>query len=124
MPFSTRIRKALSIATSNPSNVLVSLLDGVPVPVVIDFGVAKAIEQRLTEKTLFTGYVSSVCQQIGSGDEQEEQHGRHERLCYRTNKAMRPTLEVEVKRTEHVRVPLDKERSWAAAVRHERFVKH
>jgi serine/threonine protein kinase len=37
-----------------PSNVLVSLYDGKPVPKVIDFGVAKAIDQRLTEQTLFT----------------------------------------------------------------------
>jgi len=37
-----------------PSNVLVTLLDGKPVPKVIDFGVAKAVNQRLTEKTLFT----------------------------------------------------------------------
>lgn len=37
-----------------PSNILVSLQDGVPVPKVIDFGIAKAVGQRLTEKTLFT----------------------------------------------------------------------
>ena len=37
-----------------PSNLLVSVQDGRPVPKVIDFGVAKAIHQRLTEKTLFT----------------------------------------------------------------------
>ena len=37
-----------------PSNVLVSLYDGVPVPKVIDFGVAKATDQRLTERTMFT----------------------------------------------------------------------
>jgi serine/threonine protein kinase len=37
-----------------PSNVLVTLYDGKPVPKVIDFGVAKAIEQRLSERTLFT----------------------------------------------------------------------
>ena len=30
--------------------------DGVPVPKVIDFGIAKAIEQRLTDKTLFTAF--------------------------------------------------------------------
>jgi serine/threonine protein kinase/WD40 repeat protein len=36
------------------SNVLVTLQDGRPVPKVIDFGVAKATEQRLTERTLFT----------------------------------------------------------------------
>ncbi len=39
-----------------PSNILVSLVDGKPTPVVIDFGVAKALNQRLTEKTLFTEY--------------------------------------------------------------------
>ena len=37
-----------------PSNVLVALLDGTPVPKVIDFGVAKAINQRLTEHTIYT----------------------------------------------------------------------
>jgi hypothetical protein len=37
-----------------PSNVLVSLHDGAPMPKVIDFGVAKATEQPLTEKTVFT----------------------------------------------------------------------
>ena len=37
-----------------PSNVLVSLIGDRPVPMVIDFGIAKAIHQRLTEKTLFT----------------------------------------------------------------------
>jgi serine/threonine protein kinase/WD40 repeat protein len=37
-----------------PSNVLVALYDDKPVPKVIDFGVAKAIEQKLTEQTLFT----------------------------------------------------------------------
>jgi hypothetical protein len=37
-----------------PSNVLITLQDGVPVPKVIDFGIAKAIEGRLTEQTLFT----------------------------------------------------------------------
>jgi WD40 repeat protein/serine/threonine protein kinase len=39
-----------------PSNVLVSLQDGKPVSKVIDFGIAKAIEQRLTERTLFTQF--------------------------------------------------------------------
>src|SRR4030095_474490 len=37
-----------------PSNILVTIHDGVPVPKVIDFGIAKATEQRLTDKTLFT----------------------------------------------------------------------
>src|SRR5262245_61237294 len=40
-----------------PSNILVTLHDGVPVPKVIDFGIAKATtDQRLTDKTLFTAY--------------------------------------------------------------------
>src|SRR5438552_5164272 len=38
-----------------PSNVMVSSHDGTPVVKVIDFGVAKAIGQRLTEKTIYTG---------------------------------------------------------------------
>jgi serine/threonine protein kinase/lipopolysaccharide biosynthesis regulator YciM len=37
-----------------PSNVLVALYDGRPAPKVIDFGVAKAMTQKLTERTLFT----------------------------------------------------------------------
>ena len=35
---------------------LVTVQDGEPVPKVIDFGIAKATEQELTEKTLFTAY--------------------------------------------------------------------
>jgi serine/threonine protein kinase/tetratricopeptide (TPR) repeat protein len=38
-----------------PSNVLVALYDGKPVPKVIDFGIAKATGQQLTEKTMVTG---------------------------------------------------------------------
>src|SRR5436190_7438133 len=37
-----------------PSNVMVTLYDGRPVPKVIDFGVAKATEQKLSDRTLFT----------------------------------------------------------------------
>ena len=39
-----------------PANVLVTLHDGRPVPKVIDFGIAKATNQELTQKTLFTEY--------------------------------------------------------------------
>jgi tetratricopeptide (TPR) repeat protein len=43
-----------------PANVLVAPYDGRPVPKVIDFGVAKATGQRLTERTLFTGFGAVV----------------------------------------------------------------
>jgi serine/threonine protein kinase len=43
-----------------PSNVLVTMYDDKPVPKVIDFGVAKAVEQRLTERTLFTQFGTLV----------------------------------------------------------------
>jgi serine/threonine protein kinase len=43
-----------------PSNVLVAPYDGRPVPKVIDFGVAKATGQRLTERTMFTGFGAVV----------------------------------------------------------------
>ena len=39
-----------------PTNVMVTSHDGKPVPKIIDFGVAKATNQRLTEQTLFTEY--------------------------------------------------------------------
>ena len=43
-----------------PSNILVTMLDGAPMPKVIDFGIAKAIEGRLTDQTLFTRYEQVV----------------------------------------------------------------
>jgi serine/threonine protein kinase len=43
-----------------PSNVLVALYDGQPVPKVIDFGVAKAAGQTLTDRTLVTGFGAIV----------------------------------------------------------------
>jgi serine/threonine protein kinase/Tfp pilus assembly protein PilF len=43
-----------------PSNVLIAPFDGKPVVKVIDFGVAKAIGHRLTDKTLFTGFGAVV----------------------------------------------------------------
>ena len=39
-----------------PSNILVTVNDGVPVPKVIDFGIAKATEGRLADQTLFTAF--------------------------------------------------------------------
>lgn len=43
-----------------PSNILVAAYDGRPVPKLIDFGVAKALGQQLTERTLVTGFGSIV----------------------------------------------------------------
>jgi len=43
-----------------PSNVMVTMHDGKAVPKVIDFGIAKATNQRLTEKTLFTRYAHII----------------------------------------------------------------
>lgn len=43
-----------------PTNILVTLVDGEPVPKVIDFGVAKALGQKLTEKTLFTAFQQMI----------------------------------------------------------------
>jgi serine/threonine protein kinase/tetratricopeptide (TPR) repeat protein len=43
-----------------PSNILVTMYDGKPEPKVIDFGVAKATDQRLTERTMFTQYGAIV----------------------------------------------------------------
>jgi tetratricopeptide (TPR) repeat protein/serine/threonine protein kinase len=43
-----------------PSNVLVALHDGRPLVKVIDFGIAKALGQQLTDKTLFTGFAQLI----------------------------------------------------------------
>jgi WD40 repeat protein/serine/threonine protein kinase len=43
-----------------PSNVLVMMHDTTPVPKIIDFGVAKALGQELTDKTLFTGFAQMI----------------------------------------------------------------
>ena len=53
-------QKGISHRDRKPSNVLVALYDGRPVPKVIDFGVAKAAGQTLTEKTLVTGFGAIV----------------------------------------------------------------
>lgn len=55
-----------------PTNVLVAMQDGQPVPKIIDFGVAKAIEQRLTEHTLTTGFAQMIGTPMYMSPEQAE----------------------------------------------------
>jgi len=43
-----------------PSNVLVTIQDGSPLVKVIDFGIAKALDQQLTDRTMFTGFAQMV----------------------------------------------------------------
>ena len=58
-----------------PSNVLITLHDGTPVVKVIDFGVAKAVGQQLTERTLYTGLTQLVGTPLYMSPEQAEMSG-------------------------------------------------
>jgi eukaryotic-like serine/threonine-protein kinase len=59
-----------------PSNILVTLHDGVPVPKVIDFGIAKATtDQRLTDKTIFTAFEQFIGTPAYMSPEQAEMSG-------------------------------------------------
>src|SRR3989449_2123559 len=59
-----------------PSNILITLHDGVPVPKVIDFGIAKATtDQRLTDKTLFTALEQFIGTPAYMSPEQAEMSG-------------------------------------------------
>jgi serine/threonine protein kinase len=59
-----------------PSNILVTLHDGVPVPKVIDFGIAKATtDQRLTDKTIYTAFEQFIGTPAYMSPEQAEMSG-------------------------------------------------
>ena len=62
-----------------PTNVMVTSHDGKPVPKIIDFGISKAISQRLTERTLFTRYG----QIVGTPQYMSPRASGTERLGYR-----------------------------------------
>ena len=58
-----------------PSNILVTLHDGKPVVKVIDFGISKALDQQLTDKTLFTHFSQMMGTPIYMSPEQAEMSG-------------------------------------------------
>jgi WD40 repeat protein/serine/threonine protein kinase len=58
-----------------PSNIMVTLHDGVPVPKVIDFGIAKATQAELTEKTIYTQYGQFIGTPAYMSPEQAEMSG-------------------------------------------------
>jgi WD40 repeat protein/serine/threonine protein kinase len=58
-----------------PSNILITLHDGVPVPKVIDFGIAKATQAELTEKTIYTQYGQFIGTPAYMSPEQAEMSG-------------------------------------------------
>ncbi|MDB5358233.1 MAG: pknB [Phycisphaerales bacterium] len=58
-----------------PSNVMVTMADGRPSPKIIDFGIAKATEQRLTEKTVFTEFRQMIGTPQYMSPEQAEMAG-------------------------------------------------
>src|SRR5262249_27638106 len=58
-----------------PSNILVTLHDPVAVPKIIDFGIAKARGQQLTERTLFTHFAQMVGTPLYMSPEQAEMNG-------------------------------------------------
>ncbi len=55
-----------------PSNILICLYDGRPVPKVIDFGLAKAMHQSLTDQSLYTAHGMMVGTPLYMSPEQAE----------------------------------------------------
>lgn len=58
-----------------PSNVMVAMYDDRPVVKIIDFGIAKAIREQLTEKTLFTGFGQMIGTPMYMSPEQAQLSG-------------------------------------------------
>ncbi|MCP5112418.1 MAG: serine/threonine protein kinase, partial [bacterium] len=58
-----------------PSNVLVTMHDDTPVPKVIDFGIAKATQAELTERTIFTRFQEFIGTPAYMSPEQAQMSG-------------------------------------------------
>ncbi len=85
-----------------PSNILVTMHEGVPVPKVIDFGIAKAMHRPLTEKTLFTEFQQMVGTPDSMSPEQAGPSG----------------LDIETRADIYARGAALRTADWVAAVRH------
>ena len=68
-------RKGIIHRDLKPSNVLVTLHDTIAVPKIIDFGIAKATGQKLTERTLFTNFAQMIGTPLYMSPEQAEMNG-------------------------------------------------
>ncbi|MBC8355141.1 MAG: tetratricopeptide repeat protein [Planctomycetes bacterium] len=55
-----------------PTNILVTLIDAAPVPKVIDFGVAKAVNQHLTDRSIYTAHTQMIGTPMYMSPEQAE----------------------------------------------------
>ncbi len=94
-----------------PSNILVALYDGRPVPKVIDFGVAKAISQRLTERTMFT----ALGQIVGTVEYMSPEQAQRNQLDVDTRSDVY-SLGVVLYELLTGDTPFDKERLRSAAI--------
>jgi hypothetical protein len=63
-----------------PSNILVAMHEGIPAPRIIDFGIAKATEGRLTDTTVFTQCHHLIGTPAYMSPEQAARARRHERI--------------------------------------------
>ena len=70
-------QKAIIHRDLKPSNILVAIQDGVAVPKIIDFGVAKATAQSLTERTMYTELGMMVGTPEYMSPEQAEMSGQN-----------------------------------------------